>query len=93
MFPLYQNKGSETRKAREKTAPKKQTSLFYLCRLFSLLRKGAKASPLPCLAMKEKIEILRNLAESILDELAEMEALTVEEATLSQDVDCSLVGG
>lgn len=43
--------------------------------------------------MKEKIEILRNLAESILDELAEMEALTVEEATLSQDVDCSLVGG
>lgn len=43
--------------------------------------------------MEEKIEILRNLAESILDELAEMEALTVEEATLPENVDCGLVGG
>jgi hypothetical protein len=43
--------------------------------------------------MKEKIEMLRNLAEAMLDELAEMEALTVEEATLSEDVDCGIVGG
>ena len=42
--------------------------------------------------MKEKIEILRNLAESILDELAEMEALTVEETALHENVGCGVVG-
>lgn len=41
--------------------------------------------------MKEKIEILRNLAEAIMDELAEMEVLIIETATLPENVDCSVV--
>jgi hypothetical protein len=41
--------------------------------------------------MKEKIEILRNLAEAILDELAEMEALTVETTALPENVSCSVI--
>lgn len=56
------------------------------------MRCGANASHLPCLAMKEKIEMLRNLAEAMLDELAEMEALTVEETALPEDVGCGVVG-
>lgn len=43
--------------------------------------------------MKEKIEILRNLAESILDELAEMEVLAVEETEIPEDVNSSFVSG
>jgi hypothetical protein len=42
--------------------------------------------------MREKIEMLRNLAEAMLDELAEMEALTVAETTLPENVDCGFVG-
>lgn len=36
--------------------------------------------------MREKIEILRNLAEAILDELAEMEILTSEKAEILENV-------
>lgn len=89
--PYIKTKEVNFARRAKKTAPKKQTSLFYLCRLFSLLRKGAKASPLPCLAMREKIEIMRNLAEAMLDELAEMEALLIEKTALSENVDCGFV--
>lgn len=43
--------------------------------------------------MKEKIEILRNLAEAILDELAEMEVLINEETTVSENVNSSVASG
>ena len=48
------------------------------------MRKGSRL--LPCLVMKEKIEILRSLAEAILDELAEMEVLTNEESEVFENV-------
>lgn len=41
--------------------------------------------------MKEKIEILRNLAEAILDEIAELEVLTSEKAEISEDVGSSVI--
>lgn len=43
--------------------------------------------------MKEKIEILRNLAEAILDELAEMEVLINEETTVPEDVNSGVASG
>lgn len=54
--------------------------------LVFVVAQCAKAPPLPCLAMKEKIEILRSLAEAILDELAEMEVLTNEESEVFENV-------
>lgn len=36
--------------------------------------------------MKEKIEILRSLAEAILDEVAELEVLTAEKAEILKNV-------
>lgn len=41
--------------------------------------------------MREKIEIMRNLAEAILDELAEMEALLNEETKVLPNVGNSIV--
>ena len=40
--------------------------------------------------MKEKMEMLRGLAEAILDEVAEMEAMLIEDAKVSQDVGCGV---
>lgn len=36
--------------------------------------------------MEEKIEMMRGLAEAMLDELAEMEALLIEKAKISETV-------
>lgn len=41
--------------------------------------------------MKEKIEILRSLAEAILDEVAEMEVVLIEDAKVLEDVGCSVI--
>lgn len=40
--------------------------------------------------MKEKIEILRGLAEAILDEVAEMEAMLIEDAKVFENVGCGV---
>lgn len=49
-------------------------SCFLCCAVVARLRRCAV-----CYAMKEKIEMLRNLAEAILDEIAEMEVLIDED--------------
>lgn len=76
----------------QKIGHKKTSKLLLFVPIVLLLRCRANASHLPCLAMREKIEMLKNLAESMLDELAEMEALLIEETTISENVDRGLSG-
>ena len=41
--------------------------------------------------MREKIEMLRGLAEAILDEVAEMEAMLLEDTKVLEDVGRSVI--
>lgn len=59
--------------------------------LLFVVARCANAPHLPRYAMKEKIEMLRGLAEAILDEVAEMEAMLLEDTKVLEDVGRSVV--
>lgn len=80
----------KTARRTKKTATKKRINSFFVAPVFVVAR-CANAPRLPCYAMKEKIEMLRGLAEAILDEVAEMEAMLLEDTKVLENVSCSVV--
>lgn len=75
---------------RTKKPPQKNKQASFFVVLLFVVARCANALHLPCYAMKEKMEMLRGLAEAILDEVAEMEAMLIEDAKVSQDVGCGV---
>lgn len=79
-----------TARRTKKPPQKNKQASFFVALLFAVAR-CANATHQPCYAMKEKIEILRSLAEAILDEVAEMEVVLIEDAKVLEDVGCSVI--
>ncbi len=69
-------------KRTKNTTHKRPQAPAFVCSVFvpRLCRVGVAVAV--CYAMKEKIELLRSLAESILDELAEMEVIASAETEI-----------
>lgn len=76
---------------RTKKPPQKNKQASFFVVLLFVVARCANAPHLPCYAMKEKMEILRSLAEAILDEVAEMEVVLIEDAKVLEDVGCSVI--
>ena len=69
-------------KRTKNTTHKRPQAPAYVCSVFVPRLRRVGVAVAVCLAMKEKIELLRSLAESILDELAEMEVIASTETEI-----------
>ena len=76
-----------------KNRHKKINKIYFVCVACFAVALRRKSSASALLAMKEKIEILRNLAEAMLDEIAEIEVLISESAEIFPNVGDSVISG